>query len=78
MQLFHRVRHKTRVQTFKRVMVVCAVAHTHTGATGIHGHLQIVGGVANHQGAISFDAKLAHQLVEHQRAGFAGGFVCST
>ena len=78
MQLLHRVRNKAWVQGFKLAVVVCAVAHAHTGATRIHRHLQVVRGVANHQGALGLHAKLTHQLVQHAWVRLARGFVGST
>ena len=47
------------------------VAHAHCGAPGVEGHLQIVRGVAHHQGAFGRYAQFGHQLVEHARMGLA-------
>ena len=48
-----------------------AIAHPHAGAARVQGHLQVVRGVTDHQGALGPGAKLAHQFVEHQGAGLA-------
>ena len=42
----------------KRRRLVCSIADTDAGATCIQGHLQIVGGIANHQGTRRRHAEL--------------------
>ena len=52
-----------------------AIAHAHAGTARRLRHLQIVRGVANHQRALGRHVELGHQLVQHQRMGFARCFI---
>ena len=63
--------HKQGLQRSKSLGTVGPVAHRHAGTTGIARHLQVVRGVADHQGALRRNTKLGHQLVEHQWMRFA-------
>jgi hypothetical protein len=54
---------------------VRAEAHRQRGGAGIGRQLQVVRGVAHHQGGVGRHAHLVHQLVQHLRVRLAGGLV---
>ena len=65
-------------QWFERIEcvgMVRTVAHADAGAAGIDGHLQVVRGIADHQGPLTADTHLRHQLAQHPGIRFAGGLV---
>ena len=66
------------MQGFERLeaaVVVGAVAHADARAACIQRHLQVVGGVTDHERALGLHAKLAHEFVQHERVGLACGFI---
>src|SRR3990167_949387 len=74
-QLAHRMRDMQRGQRAKRFEPVSPIAHSNARAPRVERHLQVVGGVANHQGARGCDVKLTHEFVQHDRTGLACGFI---
>ena len=52
-----------------------AVVHANAGATGIGRQLQVVRGVAHHQGALGWHTQLCHQLMQHARMRLARGLI---
>ena len=57
---------------------MCAITHADAGALGIKGHLQVMGGIADHQRASWFNAELSHQFIQHPGMRLASSLVSRT
>ena len=64
-----------RVEGCKARRLMRTVADTDAGAAGVLCHQEVMRGVADHQGALGWDVEFFHQLVQHQRVGFACSLV---
>eukprot|EP01031_Cornospumella_fuschlensis_P051288 gene51289-62721_t len=59
-----------RLELGEGLVIVRTEADGHAGHAGIHGQLQVMRRVADHQRALGLGAELAHQLQQHQKKIF--------